>query len=195
MTIADRPVMKSPPSARAPGPFTPEDVIALENEALYELVNGYLVEKPMSLLSNWVGGRVAFYFNGYFEKNPVARVYPETTFKCFPNNPDQIRRPDVAVVLLSALPGFPDGHALVRPDIAIEVVSPSDTVYDLDEKLADYEQAAIPLVWVLNPKSRKVRVHRPDAAVEFLADGDTLTADPVLPGFSVKVSDLFPPPK
>jgi len=54
-----------------------------------------------------------------------------------------------------------EGHVPVRPDLAIEVVSPGDEVYELDDKLADYESAGIPLVWILNPNLKTVSVVRP----------------------------------
>ncbi len=61
-----------------------------------------------------------------------------------------------------------DGHVPVRPDLAIEVVSPDEGVYDLDSKLRDYRAAGIPLVWVFNParESRQVRVFRPGRPID-----------------------------
>lgn len=193
MTIADPPKMKLDRSK--PGPFTPEDVLALEEEALYELVDGHLVEKSMSTLANYVTFLVSSQFTNYLATSPIARAYLEQTFQCFDHAPEQIRRPDLSVILLSRMQDFPEGHLHLRPDIAVEVLSPNDTVRELRSKLNDYRRAAFPLVWVLLPDERVVQVRLPDGTETELRDGDTLTADPVLPGFSVRVSDLFPPPK
>ena len=191
MTIADPPIRHAPPAS--PGPFTPQDVLDLVDEGLYELVDGQLVEKPMSTLANYVTFLVSTQFSNYLASRPIARVYPEQTFQCFDHAPQQIRRPDLAVIVLSRMPDFPEGHLDFRPDIAVEVVSPNHKVYDLRSKLDDYRRAGFPLTWVLLPEERIVQVCLPDGTVTELGDGDTLTADPVLPGFAAKVSDLFPP--
>ena len=85
----------------------------------------------------------------------------------------------------------PSGHLRFRPDVAVEVVSPTDNAYELQAKLADYRSVAIPLVWVVWPHVRLVQVHTPDNPIVELRDGDTLTAGDALPGFAVAVADLF----
>jgi len=81
----------------------------------------------------------------------------------------------------------------IAPDLAIEVVSPGDTILELDDKLIDYRAAEIALVWVINPHARNVRIFRPRQRIEELSDSDTLTGDAILPGFSVSLGELFPP--
>ena len=192
MTLANSIVYDANPATRQAGEYGPEDVLALEAHGLYELVDGVLVEKPMGIEANIVAGLVATEFNLYFRNRAIGHAVPEQTFQCFDHAPGRIRRPDVAVVLLASLADLPEGHIRVRPDLAVEVVSPNDEVYELDEKLEDYRLAGVPLVWVLNPQIRKVTVRHADGRILELSDADTLTADPVLPGFSAKVGDLFP---
>jgi Uma2 family endonuclease len=86
-----------------------------------------------------------------------------------------------------------DGHVPIAPDLAVEVVSPDETMYEFEQRLGDYQEAKIPLVWEVNPKFRFVRIHRLNRDAERLNESAILTADPVLPGFSVLVSELFPP--
>lgn len=86
----------------------------------------------------------------------------------------------------------PEGHVPIAPDLAIEVVSPNDKIYELDEKLEDYHAAGVKLVWVINPNSRIMRIHRLDDTVEQSKENDTLTGDSVLPGFSILVKDMLP---
>jgi Uma2 family endonuclease len=117
-------------------------------------------------------------------------------YRCFPNEPDRIRKPDVSFVRSDRLPGgrSPKGVFASRPDFAAEIVSPNDKVVELNEKLTDYKAAGIPLVWVLDPDAKTVQVRTPDGAVAEFEGDAVLTGDPVLPGFSVRVADLFPPP-
>ncbi len=72
------------------------------------------------------------------------------------------------------------------------MVSPNDKIYELDEKLNDYHLAGVKLVWVVNPSSRIIRIHRLDHSVSELSENDTITGETVLPGFSSIVRDLLP---
>ncbi len=176
--------------------FSPEDVLRLENEGLYELVGGQLVEKTMSYLSNKTAGIISRRLGNHLEDAGIkGDVLPETLFQCFSFDEDKARRPDVAVLLGDRVPvGAPPTGALkVRPDIAIEVVSPNDLSYDVEDKLDDYRKAGVPLVWVIYPHARIVRIHRPDHTVTELTDADTLTGETILPSFSVEVGRIFPP--
>jgi Uma2 family endonuclease len=176
------------------GRVTPDDLLRLEDEGLFELVDGKLVEKRMSSLASKTAGIITHRLLSFAEQGRLCEVYPEQAFRCFPEAPDLIRRPDIAVVVAPRLAGVPEeGHVPISPDLAIEVVSPSDSVYELDEKLADYRAAGIKLVWVVNPKARVVRVHRLDHSVSELQEGDVLSGESVLPGFSIPVGDLLPP--
>jgi Uma2 family endonuclease len=175
--------------------FTPDDVLRLEDEGLYELVDGRLVEKEMSSLPGRAASRITTRLVTFVERAKTGdEVYLESTFQCFAHHPDLIRRPDIAVIVASRLAAVPDaGHIPITPDLAIEVISPNEKMYEFEEKLADYQRAKIPLIWEINPKFRFVRIHRLDRDAERLSESATLTADPVLPGFSVIISELFPP--
>ncbi|HWE04461.1 MAG TPA: Uma2 family endonuclease [Tepidisphaeraceae bacterium] len=175
--------------------YTPDDILRLEEEGLYELVDGRLVEKSMSSLANetaWIiGGRLFIYL---LEK-PLGVIFNEQTFKCFPNDAGGIRRPDLAFVSAEKLPRVEeDGHVTAVPDIAIEVISPNDKIDELEEKIEDYFSAGVKIVWAVNPKFRWVRVHRLDAPLAEFRETDTLTAEPVLPGFAILVRDMLARP-
>jgi Uma2 family endonuclease len=173
--------------------FTPDDVLRLENEGLYELVDGKLVEKRMSALASETAGLLTADLVAFLRQAPLGRVYPEQTFKCFPHNPDLIRRPDIAFIASAQLAAVPEeGHVPIAPDLAIEIVSPTDNVYELDEKLADYRAAGVKLVWVLNPKVRIARVYRADHTAADLDEKDSLSGEIVLPGFSVPITKILP---
>jgi Uma2 family endonuclease len=87
---------------------------------------------------------------------------------------------------------LPEGWAKIRPDLAVEVVSPNDLVEELDDKLADYEKAGIPLIWVVYLVSRTVMVYRADGSVTRLHEDDELSGEDVIPGFRCRLRDILP---
>ncbi len=182
--------------ANLPTRFTPEDLLNLEKDGLYELVDGKLVEKPMSFVANRTAGIIIRRLGDFVEKTHAGDVVPEQAFQCFPHDPDLVRRPDVAFVAAERAAQIPDeGHVRIAPDIAIEVISPGNKINEFEEKLADYRKAGIKLVWEVNPKFRFIRVHRLDRKPERFEEADTITGEPVLPGFSAYVRELLPAPE
>ncbi len=105
-----------------------------------------------------------------------------------------VRSPDVSFVRTEKLPGgrSPVDYGRLVPDLVVEVLSPSDSAREMAKKLEDYIGCGVPLVWVVDPERRTVIVHRvSENAAEYSRD-EVLTADPVLPGFSCRVSEFFP---
>jgi Uma2 family endonuclease len=107
--------------------------------------------------------------------------------------PHTVRVPDVSFVRADRLPPGGFGGELFKgaPDLAIEVLSPSETVSRLDEKLADYAAARTPLTWIDDVERRTVAVIAASQPGRWLGENDTLTADRVIPDFSCAVADLF----
>jgi Uma2 family endonuclease len=172
---------------------TPDDVLELETQGLFELVRGRLVEKQMSSEANEVAGIIGGLLFNYLRASGAGKHYPEQSFQCFPHDPVLVSRPDISVVSSTRIAGVnKTGHVTIAPDLAIEVVSPNDKIFELDEKLDDYRKAAVKLVWVVDYKSRTVRVRPLGGRPAELEETDILKGDPVLPGFSVLVSELFP---
>ena len=107
--------------------------------------------------------------------------------------PRTVRVPDASFVHAERLPRDGVGPGLLEfaPDIAIEVLSPSETASDLEEKLNDYLISGTPLLWVVDPMRRTVMIVSADAPVRWLHEGDTLDGGSVVPGFACAVSDIF----
>lgn len=177
--------------------YTPEEFEELPETDGFELIDGYLREKKMGFESSTVQARIIHYLFAVALPSRLGEVgESETMYRCFPSHPRRIRKPDVSFILRSRLPNgrVPVGIATIRPDLAVEVVSPKDSFYDLDEKVADYFDAGVPLIWVVSPKTQTVVVYQPDGVARRHVASDHLTADPIVPGFRVKVADLFPNP-
>ncbi len=79
----------------------------------------------------------------------------------------------------------------IAPDLAVEVVSPSDRAAEVLAKVAEYLEAGTRLVWVVYPQTQKIVVYRPSADVQLLSVGDTLEGEDVVPGFACPVAEVF----
>lgn len=176
--------------------LTPDDVLDMPDGNRYELVDGRLVELDMGFQSQFVATQLATLLVIYCKPTGLAYVVVEAGYTCFPGKPNRMRRPDVSCVRVDRLPfdRIGDGYPSIRPDLAVEIVSPNDRVYDLEEKLDDYREAGIPLVWLVYPPSRRVRILRPEGPPTELGPDDELTGEDVLPGFRCRVADLFAGP-
>jgi Uma2 family endonuclease len=87
--------------------------------------------------------------------------------------------------------GLPAGYWPGAPDLAVEVLSPSDTVFEVDAKVAAWLEAGTAAVWVVNAQRRVVTIHRAGAVPRSLSETDTLTGDDVVAGFQMPVADIF----
>jgi Uma2 family endonuclease len=110
-----------------------------------------------------------------------------------PDRPDNIRSPDVSFV---AAGRFADGHPPVgfiafAPDLAVEVLSPSDRRADVLEKVGEYLDAGTRLVWVIDPETRTAVVHRSLTDVRVIRQSDPLDGEDVVPGFSCALRDVL----
>ena len=110
-------------------------------------------------------------------------------------DPDIVRAPDAAFVASGRIPetGVPVGYWPFAPDLAVEVVSPSDRLADVHAKIVDYLAAGTRLVWLVEPETRMVHVYRSTRQVDVLGTDDALDGGDVLPGFRTPVQHLFPP--
>jgi Uma2 family endonuclease len=108
-------------------------------------------------------------------------------------DPDTVRAPDVAFVRQERVPamGLPKGYWPGAPDLAVEVISPTDLYTEVDEKVATWLEHGTRLVFVVNPRRRTVAVHRPGRLVRMLGEGDVLNGEDIVPGWALAVGDLF----
>lgn len=181
-------------------PATPtlsrQDLDRLENEGGVEFVDGQIVEKPpVSIEAARVVVRIAKLLDTDADKTGMARVYSEMGFQCFRDEPVRVRKPDVSAVRTERLTGIdPDDAFMPIPaDLAVEVLSPANLVYDVGDKVQEYLRNGFRLVWVVDPNMRTVSVHRADGTVAMLREQDEITAEDVLPDFRCRVSEFFRP--
>ncbi len=180
--------------------YTPEDLLNMPDDGVsYELVDGQLVEKPVSVLSGLVGGILFGLLASHCLANRLGLVWPaDTSFQCFSDAPNKVRKPDTAFIRHARITQehvLTEGHCPVAPDLAVEVVSPNEEVYELDQKVQEYLNAGVRLVWVVNPDVRTVHVYRADGTTALLKEKDELDGEDVVPGFRVPVRGIFPSPE
>lgn len=134
--------------------------------------------------------RLGRYLDEYVDRHDLGRVFSSQTTFAFAGSPST-RFPDLAFVSKERLPQRLRTVATFAPDLVVEVVSESDVVNDVEEKVIQYHQSGVRLVWVIKPVSRTIEVFEL-SKLPFLATiNDVLSGDPVIPGFQIPVRAIF----
>ena len=154
----------------------------------YEYVKGKLVPmSPATRIHSKISVNVIRHLDRYVLENQLGEVHVEATFQVG----ERALKPDVAFVSTTRLGGDENTGFPIPPDLAIEVVSPTDVQWRIVDKAFAYLNAGTRLVWVLNPRSKTVTVYRSEKDIALLTYEDTLTGEDVVPGFTCPVSQLF----
>jgi Uma2 family endonuclease len=167
-----------------------------DEDTLYEVVNGQRVEPPrMGVYETWFAAVLIYELNRHQMSRPTGHVaLPEMLF-LIDAAADLQRRPNVAFVSYDRWPRdrrLPTASAWhVVPDLAVEVVSPSDAACEMVAKTEEYFRAGVRLVWLFFPTQRLVYVYEDRKSVRILDARDTLDGGTVLPGFALRLSSLF----
>lgn len=159
-----------------------------------ELVKGELrMMAPAGFEHGDISLNIALRLRVFVEAHQLGKVVAGETGFIIATNPDTVRSPDAAFVSSATLKttGIPKQYFPGAPDLAVEVISPGDTLYDVDEKVADWLTAGTGIVWVINPKQKSVAVHRRGRDVKVLGVEGELSGEEVVPGFTCRVADLF----
>ena len=125
----------------------------------------------------------------FLEKQNIGRVYSEAHFQIGEDK----RIPDVAFVAKEKIPatGEPQKFWDFAPDLAIEVVSPTDFYQDVTEKIEDYFSAGVQQVWIINPETEKLTVYFSPVEAKIYTKTDSLNCKEILPNFRLNLSDIF----
>lgn len=167
------------------------------NELAYELVDGQLVAvTPPAPEHGIVALRLGARLLAFVEAHALGWVWVEGGV-VLRRAPDTVRGPDVAYVRSDRLGSRSEARQFFAgaPDLAAEVVSPSDRATEVFTKVQEYLAAGTRLVWVLEPTTRSVTAYTPGGAAHLHLPGAALDGGDVLPGFTVPVAELFDPPR
>jgi Uma2 family endonuclease len=168
------------------------DSVVADDE-LYEVIDGKRVRTPlMGALAVWTAFELARHLGNFAVAN-LGRAVTEMLFH-LPAPINRDRRPDVAFVSYqrwAKTRPIPPATWDVVPNLAVEVVSPTDSAEELQVKIAEYFRAGVLLVWVVFPTHGKIHVYTP-TQIALNSKNDVLDGGTVVPGFQLALSELFP---
>jgi Uma2 family endonuclease len=180
-----------------PGTATEQDLLEFveRDKRLVELVDGTLVEKPVGYYESLIAALLIRALLDFVLPRKLGAVSGEAGMMRLLSG--RVRLPDVAYISFSRFPGgrIPrEPIPNIAPDLAVEVLSDSNTKAEIDQKLREYFQSGTRLAWIIDPPSQTVAVHRsPGRPERILKVGESLDGLDVLPGFTMPLAELFQP--
>ena len=159
-----------------------------------ELVRGELVMmSPGKGRHGVVEARILGELIAFVRGNNLGEVLGSSAGYVLSRDPDTVREPDVSFLSTERFKGQDlDAFLEGAPDLAVEVLSPSNTAAEMRAKMEDYFGADCRVVWIVDPLRKSVVIHRPDGSSIVLTEDDTLVDEDLLPGFSLKIGEIFP---
>jgi Uma2 family endonuclease len=173
-----------------------EPMIMPEVDCHYELLDGELVELPFhGMLHGVVLATITAMLYEHVRVLSAGEVLAGNTGIILHRNPDRVRAPDACFIAYGACGRLPDdapyGYLELVPDLIVEINDPWDVAAAIREKTDEWLRAGARLVWTVDPEARTVAVNEAPGAGRVLHVGDTLTGQPVLPGFALPLAQLF----
>ncbi|VAW31850.1 hypothetical protein MNBD_CHLOROFLEXI01-4211 [hydrothermal vent metagenome] len=158
-----------------------------------ELIRGeFFSMSPAGHSHGSIASNILSFIAVFVREHRLGKTYAAETGFLLTKNPDTVRAPDAAFVRAERLAsqpavGFFDGP----PDLAVEVISPSETINDVESKVIDYLEAGTELIWLIYPRIQTVTIYRSLTDVEILTIDDLLDGGKLLSGFSVSLREIF----
>ncbi|MBI4582899.1 MAG: Uma2 family endonuclease [Planctomycetes bacterium] len=159
-----------------------------------ELIRGEIIDMtPVGGEHGSIQINLAIHVGGHIKSQDLGAVSGGETGYKLESDPDTIRAPDLGFVVKARLPegGVPKKFWPFQPDLAIEIVSPSDSYEDVELKVREWMQAGTREVWVVNPRLKEIKIHRPNQPAKVFRSGEILQSHELLPGLSLKIGDVF----
>jgi Uma2 family endonuclease len=176
-------------------PMNATELLEIPDDGMsYELVKGeLLMAPPPGSEHGEVTMNLAGPLHQHVKSHRLGVVFAaETGFK-LESDPDTVRAPDVAFMRQERIDqgGEVKGYREGSPDLIVEVLSPSDTFGKVEAKVKQWLDSGARMVWVVSPKLHTVTVYRSLTNITTLTEKDILDGDDVVPGFQIKVSEIF----
>jgi len=173
--------------------ITAEEFARMPGSEHMELIRGEVrVTRPPSKEHGAVALAIGTLLRLWTQQGARVKAGVEAGF-ILAHDPDVIRGPDAYYVSAERIPADDESRAFwtIAPDLAIEVISPSETADEIRDKVRDFLAAGTLQVWAIYPRTREVVVHTPDGLARTYGSEDVIEYPDILPGFSCKVSELF----
>jgi Uma2 family endonuclease len=175
-----------------PGTATEDDLLHfVERDKLCELIDGTLVEKPVGYDEAIIATNLTIRLGAFVERADLGALSgADSTLRMASSG--RVRLPDVAFISKERLPKKRGRVPTLAPDLAVEVLSQTNTAAEMAQKLREYFPSGTRLAWFIDPATRSVSVyHSPGDPTRVLTESDTLDGEQVVPGFTMPVADLF----
>jgi len=173
--------------------WTDEEFMALPDGDRYELVNGELIIVGNSGMEHGnLGAFLCGLLEIYARRNKLGLTFDSST--AFTMKTGNKRSPDVSFVAKDRLRGLkklPKGFFQGAPDLAVEIISPSNTFDEIHTKIVEYFDSGSKLVWVIHPDEESVLVYHKPQPDKLLQRSDSLDGETIIPGFTVPLAELF----
>lgn len=160
----------------------------------FELVAGELrVMSPAGWRHGAIVGNLQTILGAFIRQKRLGKVFGAETGFQLKTDPDTVRAPNFAFITNRRIPKKPPKNSYWpgAPDLAVEVLSPSDRTGEVDEKITEWLTSGAQTVWIVDPKLKIVTIHHVGRAAQVRSVGELLEGDPVVPGFSCAVNELF----
>lgn len=177
----------------------PDCPTELTDRRWYMIAGEVFEMSPVNRVHGWLSVRISYYLTHFVIERDLGEVHVEVGYSP-PDDPTTVLAPDVAFISKARLSRAPDtGFVPFLPDLAVEVVSPSNSIRSIRRKAAIYLDNGTRLVWIVLPDQRGVDVCRSAVGarldIEFVDADGLLSGEEVLPGFELALSRLFPNPQ
>ncbi len=177
-------------------------ILMLDEENPFELIDGEVVYMtPTKFQHSKIAVKLLMALNTHAEKNNLGQAFMETTF-VMPDSDDPnwvkgSRIPDLMFINSERLayyeahmPDWENKPLILVPDLVVEIVSPTDSYSDIDRKVDGYLRDGVSLVWIIDPRRKKVNVVKTNSQIRLSVD-DMLTGNDVIGGFEIPVAAIF----
>ena len=179
-------------SMKPKGTATVEDLLNMPEDGMkHELVNGELVVTPTGWKHSKIAIKISHILATFLEGHPIGMLAGPDLGVWLSNG--NLRSPDITFVRNEKLPKEEDQYKFAEfiPDLAVEVLSPSDWPQCVEEKIREFLENGVPIVWLVDPKQITVTEYRSLSETQQYSGDDMISAEPVFPGFSCPVSRFF----
>lgn len=158
----------------------------------YELIRGELVElTPPNRTHGRIMVNITLLLGAFVKERQLGQLYAGDVGFVFQHNPDTVLGPDLAFLTSRRIPKDDSTYSSTLPDLAIEIVSPSNAAREIERKIGIYLSSGVREVWIVYPGKAQVVVHSQAGPPRACLPGDHLTGGDILPGLSIEVSDIF----
>jgi Uma2 family endonuclease len=179
-------------NVRPKGTATVEDLLNMPEDGMkHELVNGEIVVSPTGWKHSKIATRIIHILATFLDEHPIGELgSPDLGIWLSGGN---LRSPDVTFIRNEKVPEGEKQKAFLEavPDLAVEVLSPSDRPKFVAEKIREFLENGVLIVWLVDPAQKTVTEYRSISEIKQYSGDDVIQAEPVLPGFSCSISRFF----